>query len=105
MSQNNKSKILRSLFNKKLVRIVGAHDGLTAKLIGESGFDGVWASGLEISASYGIPDANILTMSEYLERAIEMNEATSLPVIADCDTGYGNVNNVIHLVKNMKKLG
>ena len=105
MSQNNKSKILRSLFKKKLVRIVGAHDGLTAKLIGESGFDGVWASGLEISASYGIPDANILTMSEYLERAIEMNEATSLPVIADCDTGYGNVNNVIHLVEKYEKAG
>ena len=65
----------------------------------------MWASGLEISASYGIPDANILTMSEYLERAIEMNEATSLPVIADCDTGYGNVNNVIHLVEKYEKAG
>ena len=84
---------------------MGAHDGLTAKLIGESGFDGVWASGLEISASYGIPDANILTMSEYLERAIEMNEATSLPVIEIADTGYGNVNNVIHLVEKYEKAG
>jgi phosphoenolpyruvate phosphomutase len=101
----NKSKLLRNLFKKKLVRIVGAHDGLGAKLIGESGFDGVWASGLEISASYGLPDANILTMSEYLERAIEMNEATSLPVIADCDTGYGNVNNVIHMVEKYEKAG
>ena len=101
----NKSKILRNLLKKKLVRIVGAHDGLGAKLIGESGFDGVWASGLEISASYGLPDANILTMSEYLERAIEMNEATSLPVIADCDTGYGNVNNVIHMVEKYEKAG
>jgi phosphoenolpyruvate phosphomutase len=101
----NKPKILRNLFKKKLVRIVGAHDGLGAKLIGESGFDGVWASGLEISASYGLPDANILTMSEYLERAIEMNEATTLPVIADCDTGYGNVNNVIHMVEKYEKAG
>ena len=71
----------------------------------EAGFDGVWASGLEISASYGLPDANILTMSEYLERATEMNEATSLPVIADCDTGYGNVNNVIHMVEKYEKAG
>tara|TARA_X000000950_G_scaffold259572_1_gene328065 strand:+ start:8031 stop:9668 length:1638 start_codon:yes stop_codon:yes gene_type:complete len=105
MFMENKSKILRNLFKKKLIRIVGAHDGLSAKLIGESGFDGVWASGLEISASYGLPDANILTMSEYLERAIEMNEATSLPVIADCDTGYGNVNNVIHMVEKYEKAG
>ena len=101
----NKSKKLRNLFKKKLIRIVGAHDGLSAKLIGESGFDGVWASGLEISASYGLPDANILTMSEYLERAVEMNEATSLPVIADCDTGYGNVNNVIHMIEKYEKAG
>ena len=105
MFTENKFKNLRNLFKKKLVRIVGAHDGLGAKLIGESGFDGVWASGLEISASYGLPDANILTMSEYLERAIEMNEATSLPVIADCDTGYGNVNNVIHMVEKYEKAG
>ena len=105
MFTENKCKKLRNLFKKKLVRIVGAHDGLGAKLIGESGFDGVWASGLEISASYGLPDANILTMSEYLERAIEMNEATSLPVIADCDTGYGNVNNVIHMVEKYEKAG
>ena len=62
----NKCKKLKSLFKKKLVRIVGAHDGLGAKLIGEADFDGVWASGLEISASYGLPDANILTMTEYL---------------------------------------
>ena len=101
----NKCKKLKSLFKKKLVRIVGAHDGLGAKLIGEADFDGVWASGLEISASYGLPDANILTMTEYLERAIEMNEATSLPVIADCDTGYGNVNNVIHMVEKYEKAG
>ena len=101
----NKCKKFKSLFKKKLIRIVGAHDGLGAKLIGEAGFDGVWASGLEISASYGLPDANILTMTEYLERAVEMNEATSLPVIADCDTGYGNVNNVIYMVEKYEKAG
>ena len=105
MFTEDKFNNLRNLFKKKLVRIVGAHDGLGAKLIGEAGFDGVWASGLEISASYGLPDANILTMSEYLERATEMNEATSLPVIADCDTGYGNVNNVIHMVEKYEKAG
>ena len=101
----NKCKKFKNLFKKKLIRIVGAHDGLGAKLIGEAGFDGVWASGLEISASYGLPDANILTMTEYLERAVEMNEATSLPVIADCDTGYGNVNNVIYMVEKYEKAG
>ena len=57
------------LFRRKFMeangplRIVGAHDGLGAQLIEKSGFDGVWASGLEISASHGVPDANILTMT------------------------------------------
>ena len=101
----NKSKTLKDLLKKRLVKIVGAHDGLGAKLISEAGFDGVWASGLEISASHGLPDANILTMSEYLERATEMNEATTLPVVADCDTGYGNINNVIHMIEKYEKAG
>lgn len=101
-----KTKKLRQLFKtNKIIRIVGAHDGLGAKLIEKNGFDGVWASGFEISTSYTIPDANILTMTQYLERAIEMNDATSIPVVADCDTGYGNSNNVIHLIKKYESAG
>lgn len=84
---------------KKPLRIVGAHDGLGAKLIEQHGFDGIWASGLEISASHGVPDANILTMTQYLERSQEMRLATNLPVIADVDTGYGNFNNVQRMIK------
>ncbi len=106
MYLKNKSSELRKKFSsKEIIRIVGAHDGLGAKLISESNFDGVWASGLEISASHGLPDANILTMTEYLERSSEMNEASNLPVIADCDTGYGNVNNVIYLVEKYEQKG
>ncbi len=85
--------------------IVGAHDGLGAKLIEQHGFDGVWASGLEISASHSVPDANILTMTQYLERAQEMNNAGSIPVIADVDTGYGNSSNVHHMVKQYEDAG
>tara|TARA_Y100000741_G_C18169879_1_gene524825 strand:- start:72 stop:533 length:462 start_codon:yes stop_codon:yes gene_type:complete len=93
------------LKSNKLVRLMGAHDGLSAKLIGEAGFEGVWASGLEISASYGVPDANILTMTQYLAKATEMTDATSIPVVADCDTGYGNVNNVIYMLEQYEKNG
>jgi len=85
--------------------IVGAHDGLGAKLIEQHGFDGVWASGLEISASHGVPDANILTMTQYLERAQEMHAATMLPIIADVDTGYGNSSNVRHMVQQYETAG
>jgi phosphoenolpyruvate phosphomutase len=90
---------------KEPLIIVGAHDGLGAKLIEQHGFDGVWASGLEISASHSVPDANILTMTQYLERAQEMNNAGSIPVIADVDTGYGNSSNVHHMVRQYEDAG
>lgn len=95
-----KSKKLRNLFSShKLIRVMGAHNALSAKLVEKSGFDAVWASGLEISTSYALPDANILSMTDFFNVASSMNEAVNIPVIADCDTGYGNSNNVIHLVK------
>ena len=103
--KNKSTELKKKLNSKNLVRVVGSHDGLGAKIISETGFDAVWASGLEISASHGLPDANILTMTEYLERASEMNDASNLPVIADCDTGYGNVNNVIYLVEKYEQKG
>jgi len=74
-------------------------------LVERNGFDGVWASGFEISSSYAVPDANILTMTQFLERAVEMNDAVTIPVIADCDTGFGNSNNVIHMVKRYEAAG
>jgi len=102
----NKPQKLRKLFsNPGIIRAVGAHDGLSAKLVERNGFEAVWASGLEISVSNAVPDANILTMSQYLERANEMNDAISIPVVADCDTGYGNSNNVIHMVKKYESAG
>ncbi|MFQ6618179.1 MAG: phosphoenolpyruvate mutase, partial [Fidelibacterota bacterium] len=102
----SKSSVLRELFKKSgVIRIAGAHNGLGAKLVEKSGFDGVWASGFEISASYAVPDANILTMSQFLEAATAMNDAVSIPVIADCDTGFGNSNNVMYMVKKYEDAG
>jgi len=92
-------KLSNLLSSHKLIRVMGAHNALSAKLVEESGFDAVWASGLEISTSYALPDANILSMTDFFNVASSMNEAVNIPVIADCDTGYGNSNNVIHLVK------
>ncbi len=103
---NNKSAILRHRFQTKpILRVVGAHHGLGAKLIERNGFDGVWASGLEVSTAFTLPDANILTMTENLQAAAAMNDATDLPVICDCDTGYGNAANVSHMVKRYEAAG
>jgi len=87
------------------VQCIGAHNGLGARLAEEAGFDAVWASGLEISTAACVPDANILTMTQFLEAAVEMDHATRLPVISDCDTGFGNSNNVIHMVKSYEAAG
>lgn len=101
-----KSALLRDLFRTRpLIRIVGAHNGLGAKLIQKNGFDGIWASGLEISTAHAVPDANILTMTEQLVAASAMNDASTLPVICDCDTGYGNSSNVIHMVRKYEAAG
>lgn len=101
-----KSISLKNIIKKgKLIRIVGAHNGLTAKLVEEAGFDGVWASGFEISTSHAVPDANILTMRDMLDASSSMVNAVSIPVISDCDTGFGNSNNVMHMVRKFESAG
>lgn len=102
----NKAKNLRDMFAAKdIVRVIGVYDGLSAKLGEKHGFHALWASGLAISASYGLPDASILTMTEFLTTANVINKASTLPVIADCDTGFGGVNNVIHMVREYEQAG
>jgi len=103
MSQNSSLKDL--IARGATVRAAGAHDALSAILAREAGFDAIWASGFEISAAHGVPDANIITMSENLKAASLMVEASGIPVIADCDTGYGNAINVIHTVRSYEREG
>lgn len=97
---------LRQLLQRpRIARAVGAHDAVGALLAAEAGFDAVWASGLEISASRGVPDANILTMTECLDAAAVIVRASPLPVLVDCDTGYGDLHNVMHLVREAERRG
>lgn len=102
---DGKQRLRARLAQPGPILIAGAHDGMTAKLVEEAGFDGVWASGFEISASHCVPDANILTMADQLRAAAWMVSATDLPVVADCDNGYGNAINVIHMVKAYESEG
>jgi phosphoenolpyruvate phosphomutase len=103
----SKSELLRNRFARddEIVKVAGAGDALCA-LIGErTGYDALWASGLGISAAHAVPDAGILTMTELLHAAATMDQATSLPVIADCDTGFGDVNVVRHMVTSYQHAG
>ncbi|NOJ73796.1 isocitrate lyase/phosphoenolpyruvate mutase family protein [Paenibacillus alvei] len=106
MVKETKAKQLRKMLKgDKLILVAGAHDGLSAKLAERNGFHAIWASGLGISAVQTVPDASILTMTEFLQAALVMNEACDLPIIADCDSGYGNVHNIVRMVEKYESAG
>ena len=84
---------------------VGAFSPLAAVLAEEAGFEAIWASGFEISASNAVPDANILTMAEQLDAAKRVARRVDIPVIADCDNGFGNAINVIRTVRDYEADG
>lgn len=106
VSSSSKAAKLRQLIEQAEVgRLVGAHNGLGAKLAEETGFDGLWASSFEISAARGLPDMSLLSMADYLEAAVQVNESSSLPVLADCDTGYGGRLNVAYAVRQFEANG
>jgi phosphoenolpyruvate phosphomutase len=100
------SEIFRELLDSKpILKICGAFDAMSAKLIEAAGFDAIWAGSFAISAINAVPDASILTMTEFFEAASKMASTCKIPVIADCDTGYGGPNNVRHLVKKYESAG
>src|SRR5262249_3044316 len=79
--------------------LMAAQSGLSAKIVEEPGFPGIWASGLSISASLGLRDSNEASWTQVLEVLEFMAESTVLPILVDGDTGYGNFNNVRRLVR------
>ncbi len=97
---------LRRLLERPgVVLAAGAHDALSAKLAEEAGFDAVWASGFGISAVQAVPDANILTLTETLDAVRRICDAVTIPVVADCDNGYGNAINVMRTASEFERAG
>ena len=90
---------------KEIVKVGGAFDAMSAKLVENAGFDAIWAGSFAISATHALPDASILTMTEFLDATSRMVEACKIPIIADCDTGYGGPSNVARLVKKYENAG
>ena len=93
------------LKENQILRVAGAFDAMSAKLVEISNFDAVWAGSFAISATHALPDASILTMTEFLSVASNMTDACSIPIIADCDTGFGGPSNVSHMVKKYESAG
>lgn len=103
----NGPKKIRELFaSQKTIIAPGAHDMITAKIIGKLGFDAVYMTGYGQSASHlGKPDVGLMTMTEMVTRASNMVECAGVPVIADADTGFGNAVNVMRTVREYEKAG
>tara|TARA_Y100001936_G_scaffold26257_2_gene24285 strand:+ start:9583 stop:10476 length:894 start_codon:yes stop_codon:yes gene_type:complete len=102
---SNSNDLISLMESKSILKVGGAFDAMSAKLVEIQNFDAIWAGSFAISATHALPDASILTMTEFLHVAQNMTEACNIPVIADCDTGFGGPGNVSHLVKKYEKAG
>ena len=91
------------LLSEHLEFICEAHNALSAKIVQEAGFRGIWASGLSISAQFGVRDNNEASWTQVLENLEFMSDATTIPILLDGDTGYGNFNNMQRLVRKLEQ--
>lgn len=92
------------LTSNELEFIMEAHNGLSAKIVEETGFKGIWGSGLSISASLGVRDNNEASWTQVLDVVEFMSDATSIPIMLDADTGFGNFNNARRLVHKLEQI-
>ncbi|MFH1644755.1 MAG: phosphoenolpyruvate mutase [bacterium] len=99
-----KTTQLKKIINSsELEFIMEAHNGLSAKIVQEAGFSGIWGSGLSISAALGVRDNNEASWTQVLEVLEFMSDATTIPILLDGDTGYGNFNNMRRLVNKLEQ--
>jgi phosphoenolpyruvate phosphomutase len=83
--------------------ILEAHNGLSAKIVEEAGFMGIWGSGLALSAQHAVRDNNELSWTQVVGILEFMADATSIPILLDGDTGYGDFNNMRRLVRKLEQ--
>jgi len=93
------------LHSPELEFLMEAHNGLSAKIVEEAGFRGIWASGLSVSAALGVRDNNEASWTQVLEVLEFMADAASVPILVDGDTGYGNFNNMRRAVRKLEQRG
>jgi phosphoenolpyruvate phosphomutase len=93
------------LTSAQLEFLMEAHNGLSARIVREAGFSGIWASGLSISAQFGVRDNNEASWTQVVDMLEFMADASDLPILLDGDTGYGNFNNLRRLVRKLEQRG
>jgi len=101
-----KTTRLRQLITRpEIAFLMEAHSGISARIVEEAGFEGLWGSGLTISAGFGVRDNNELSWTQVTDHVAFMTETTSIPLLLDGDTGYGNFNNMRRLVRKLEQVG
>ncbi|TYO95471.1 phosphoenolpyruvate mutase [Xenorhabdus doucetiae] len=96
--------IQERLKNKIQTQFMEAHNGLSAKIVEQAGFEAIWASGLSISASMGLSDRNEASWTQVLSALEQMSDNVDIPILVDGDSGFGNYLNVIRLVKKLNQI-
>ena len=101
-----KTTLLKKLINDPEILIMpGVYDVLSAIVAEKCGIKAIQVSGFGLAASYlGMPDVGVLTLTEMVEITRHICNATSIPVMADGDTGFGNAINLYYAVKELKLL-
>ncbi|WP_382309548.1 methylisocitrate lyase [Herbiconiux sp. UC225_62] len=94
-----------ALGSGELLRMPGAFNPLSARLIEEKGFEGVYISGAVIAADLGFPDIGLTTLSEVAGRGAQIARMTNLPTLIDADTGFGEPMNVARTVQTLEDAG
>jgi methylisocitrate lyase len=105
-SSADRSRRLRELINRGVVMMPGAYNALSARLIERAGFDAMYLSGAVLANSVGgLPDIGMMTLTEAREHADHAARATTIPIIADADTGYGGPENAARTVEELERAG
>jgi phosphoenolpyruvate phosphomutase len=105
LSLTRSAKLRQMLKSEPLEFLMEAHNGLSARIVREAGFSGIWASGLSISAQFGVRDNNEASWTQIVDMLEFMADASDLPILLDGDTGYGNFNNLRRLVRKLEQRG
>lgn len=106
MTSSPGAKLYRALKEEKPLQVVGTINAYTALLAEHAGFKAIYLSGGGVAAaSYGLPDLGITTLADVLIDASRITDATSLPLLVDADTGWGNAFSIARMVKQMIKAG
>jgi phosphoenolpyruvate phosphomutase len=105
VARSRSARLRQMLGSDELEFLMEAHNGLSARIVREAGFKGIWGSGLTISAQFGVRDNNEASWTQVVDMLEFMADASDLPILLDGDTGYGNFNNMRRLVRKLEQRG